>query len=48
MGEWKKMEDISLRKEIVLGKLMELKANKSSGPDNLLPRVLKKITLEQN
>ena len=31
---------------MVLGKLMGLKVNKSPGPDNLHPRVLKEVDLE--
>eukprot|EP00061_Rhincodon_typus_P003140 g19387.t1 len=35
-----------IMKEVVLGKLMELKIDKSPGPDGMHPRVLKEMTGE--
>ena len=40
------LKEISISREMVLGKLMGLKVVKSPGPDNLHPRVLKEVTLE--
>ena len=40
------LKEISISREMVLGKLMGLKANKSPGPDNLHPRFLKEVALE--
>jgi len=40
------LREISISKDIVLGKLMGLKVDKSPGPDNLHPRVLKEVVLE--
>ena len=40
------LKEISIRREMILGKLMGLKVDKSPGPDNLHPRVLKEVALE--
>ncbi|XP_059843926.1 uncharacterized protein LOC132404008 [Hypanus sabinus] len=40
------MKQIDIRKEMVMRRLMGLKADKSSGPDGLHPRALKEVTLE--
>ena len=40
------LKEISISREMVLGKLMGLKVDKSPGPDNLHPRVLKEVVLE--
>ena len=40
------LKEISFSRETVLGKLMGLKVDKSPGPDNLHPRVLKEVALE--
>ena len=40
------LKEISISREMVLGKLMGLKVDKSPGPDNLHPRVLKEVALE--
>ena len=40
------LKEIHIRQEMVLGRLMGLKANKSPGPDGLHPRVLKEVALE--
>eukprot|EP00061_Rhincodon_typus_P002181 g16826.t1 len=41
-----KLKEIFVSQENVLGKLMELKPNKSSGSDALHSRVLKEVALE--
>ena len=40
------LRQINISREMVLGKLMGLKADKSPWPDNLHPRVLKEVALE--
>eukprot|EP00061_Rhincodon_typus_P011892 g37247.t1 len=40
------LETIIIMKEIVLGKLMELKVDKSPGPDGMYPRLLKEMAGE--
>ena len=40
------LKEIHIRQEMVLGRLMGLKADKSPGPDGLHPRVLKEVALE--
>ena len=40
------LKEISISREMVLGKLMGLKVDKSPGPDNLHPRVFKEVALE--
>ena len=45
-SEWEELREINISKEMVLEKLMGLKADKSPGPDNLHPRVLKEVALE--
>eukprot|EP00061_Rhincodon_typus_P003552 g20369.t1 len=44
--EGEDLETIVIAKVVVLGKLMELKVDKSPGPDGMLPRVLKEIAGE--
>uniref|UniRef100_UPI00398EB4CB uncharacterized protein isoform X1 n=1 Tax=Pristiophorus japonicus TaxID=55135 RepID=UPI00398EB4CB len=45
-SEKEELMDILIRQEIVLGKLMGLKADKSPGPDCLHPRILKEVARE--
>ena len=40
------LKEIFIRREIVLGRLMGLKDDKSPGPDGLHPRVLREVALE--
>ena len=40
------LKEINISRKMVLGKLMGLKVDKSPGPDNLHPRVLKEMALE--
>eukprot|EP00061_Rhincodon_typus_P015249 g42817.t1 len=44
--EREELREINITREIVLGKLLGLKADKSLRPDNLHPRVLKEVALE--
>ena len=45
-SERKELREINISREMVLGKLMVLKAGKPPGPDNLHPRMFKKVALE--
>ena len=40
------VREINISRETVLGKLMGLRTDKSPGPDNLHPTVLKEVALE--
>ena len=40
------LKEICISREMVLGKLIGLKVDKSPGSDNLYPRVLKEVALE--
>eukprot|EP00061_Rhincodon_typus_P007918 g30072.t1 len=46
LSEKEELKNISINRTMVLGKLMGLEADKSPGPDNLHPQVLKEMTLE--
>eukprot|EP00061_Rhincodon_typus_P003739 g20858.t1 len=45
-SEREELREINISREMVLGKLLGLKANKSPAPDNLQSRVLKEVALE--
>eukprot|EP00061_Rhincodon_typus_P003075 g19213.t1 len=45
-GEREELREIDISREMVLGKLLGSKVDKSPGPDNLHPRVLKEGALE--
>eukprot|EP00061_Rhincodon_typus_P014342 g41300.t1 len=45
-SERKELTEFNISREMVLGKLLGLKANKSPGPDNLHPRVFEELALE--
>ena len=45
-NKMEELSEIQVSREVVLGKLNGLKADKSPGPDGLHPRVLKEVATE--